>query len=523
MDNSIAGQGIRKRMLINTVSNYGKMFLGIFVTIFLTRILFLGLSRDEYGFWALLWSIFGYSLLLDFGFGTAVQKHTSECVVSKDWDKYNRVVSTVFFNYVVFALFIVLFALILSMHIDKLFEIPLDKLSYFRKVLVLFGIGSALCFPFGFFTEIMRGLQRMHARNVIQSIFIILNFLGMALMIKLKLNLSGMVFVALGTNLASSLTMMYLVHRLIPSFRLSFKFYDFSLLKSVMSFSLFAYLITFTNLIIHRTDQLVISIFGSVALVAIYQISIRLSDVYQRFSSQFLDNLGPVSATLFAAGHTGKMAQVMLQSNRLMGIISSLMMIPLVVYSKPLLKIWLDLDHTAGMICAIILLISMWVLLFFRSSSVYVLLMANEHKILAIIAAIEAIANLVLSILLIKLLPKLLAAWQIPDIAIVGVALGTFIPNLVLAFSFNIPKACRFASISAKEYFREVLSRTLLVTLIVFAFAFTLYHLFYPESLLMILAQVSITALMFLVFTWIIGLKKWEKQHIIEMVRKRQA
>ena len=70
-------QGLRKRIIVNTASNYGKMLIGIFVTIFLTRILFLGLSREEYGFWALLWSIFGCSLLVDFGFGTAVQKHTS--------------------------------------------------------------------------------------------------------------------------------------------------------------------------------------------------------------------------------------------------------------------------------------------------------------------------------------------------------------------------------------------------------------------------------------------------------------
>jgi O-antigen/teichoic acid export membrane protein len=152
--------GLRKRMLINTISNYGKMIIGIFVTIFLTRILFLGLSREEYGFWALLWSIFGYSLLLDFGFGTAVQKHTSECSVSGDWEKYNRVVSTVFFNYVAFAFLIVVFAVVLSFNIGSIFGFDAANESYFRQVLILFGIGSALCFPFGFFTEILRACKR---------------------------------------------------------------------------------------------------------------------------------------------------------------------------------------------------------------------------------------------------------------------------------------------------------------------------------------------------------------------------
>jgi O-antigen/teichoic acid export membrane protein len=515
--------GLRKRMLINTLSNYGKMLISILVTVFLTRILFLGLSREEYGFWALLWSIFGYSLLLDFGFGTAVQKHTSECSVSADWDRYNRIVSTVFFSYASFAVLIALFSIFLSFNIQGLFGFDTANTAYFQKVMILFGIGSAICFPFGFFTEILRGLQKMHIRNVIQVSFLLLNFAGMALMIRLKLNLIGMVFVALGSNLLASLTMMIAVHRLIPRFRLRLRYFDTSLLRTVMGFSLFAYLITFTNLIILKTDQLVISIFGSVAMVAIYQISIRLADTFQKFSAQFLDNIGPVSATLFAAGNKSKMNQLMLQSNRLMGIISSMLIIPLVVYVKPLLNIWLELDHSAGMICAIILLVSMYILLFFRSSSVYVMLMANEHKILAVVAIIEAIANLGLSILLIHVLPSILQSRGIviADSAIIGVALGTFIPNVILAFSFNLPKACRFAGITIKEYFKTVVARTLVITSLSFGFAVLLYHISYPGSLVSVLLYGLLSVSFYLVLTYFFGLQGWERGQIKNYVSSK--
>lgn len=507
---------MRERILINTLSNYGKMLISIFVTIFLTRILFKGLSREEYGFWALLWSIFGYSLLLDFGFGTAIQKHTSECSVSKDWNKYNRIVSTVFFTYSVFALFIVGFAVILSYNLPHIFDFEAANLSYFRKVTLFFGIGSALCFPFGFFAEVLRGLQRMHTRNLIQSTFIILNFIGIALMIHFDLNLKGMVFVAMGTNLLSSLSMMYIVRRLIPTFRIHPSLYDSSLLRSVLGFSLFAYLITFTNLIILKTDQMIISIFGSVALVAIYQISIRLADTYQRFSAQFLDNLGPISATLFAAGDKSKMTRVLLQSNRLMGLIASMLLIPLLVYVKPILNIWLDLDHSAGIIVAIILLLSMYILLFFRSSSVYVLLMANHHKILAIVACIEAAANLGLSILLIRILPDILAyfAIYIPDSEIIGVALGTFIPNFFLAVFFNIPLACRFADISIGEYLKTAIGPTVIIASISAAFALTLYHVNYPASLFTVLAYIVLSIVVFMLLTWALGVRKQERDRI---------
>ncbi|MDZ4121079.1 MAG: hypothetical protein U1C33_01565, partial [Candidatus Cloacimonadaceae bacterium] len=220
MNQGAPEQGLRKRMLVNTLSNYGKVVVGLFITIFLTRILFLGLSREEYGFWALLWSIFGYSLLLDFGFGTSIQKYTSECHVTKDWERYNRIVSTVFFNYAIFAALIAVFTVILGFNLNALFDFDRANELYYRKVLIIFGLGSALAFPFGFFTEVLRGLQKMHIRNLIQIAFIVLNFVGIALMIHYKLNLYGMAFIAVGTTLGGSLTMMYVSHRLIPEFKL---------------------------------------------------------------------------------------------------------------------------------------------------------------------------------------------------------------------------------------------------------------------------------------------------------------
>ena len=515
--------GLRKRMMINTLSNYGKMVLGIAVTIFMTRILFLGLSREEYGFWALLWSIFGYSLLLDFGFGASIQKYTSETLVSKNWEKFNRIVSTVFFNYALFGLLIVVATFVLSANLQRLFSFDAANTAYFRKVLLIFGIGSAITFPFGFFTEILRGMQKMHARNVIQTAFMLINFVGMALMIRLKWNLTGMAFVGIGVNLSACLTMMIIVHRLLPEFHIRFRFYDRSLLRSVMGFSLYAYLITFTNIIILKTDQLVISIFGSVALVAVYQISVRLADTYQKFSAQFLDNLGPVSATLFAAGNKNKMAEIMLQSNRLMGIISTMMVIPLIVFVKPLLNIWLNLDDQAGMICAIILLISMYILLFFRSSSVYILLMANEQKILARIALTEAVANLGLSIFLIYNIESVFTylGILIPNASIIGVSIGTLIPNVLFAIFFNVPKACRFANISIFQYFKTAVLRTLVIGTISLGFAYLIYRYAYPQRLLTVLIYTIITGVFYLILTYFIGLEGWERGQIKGFVGKR--
>ena len=61
-----------------TFSNYVLLGLRLLSTVVLTRALFTTFASEDYGFWALLWSVFAYALLLDFGLGTALQKYTSQ-------------------------------------------------------------------------------------------------------------------------------------------------------------------------------------------------------------------------------------------------------------------------------------------------------------------------------------------------------------------------------------------------------------------------------------------------------------
>ncbi len=494
------------------------MLMGMVITIFMTRALFLGLDKESYGFWALMWSVFGYSLLLDFGFGASVQKYTSETIVNKQWDKFNRVVSTVFFNYALLGVIIILVTFILGQNLQHIFKFDDANRSYYYFVLVVFGLGTAITFPFGFFTEVLRGMQALHIRNLIQVFSMIINFIGIILAVKMSMPLVKMAIVSIGVSLITNLAMAGAAFYKLREMRISLKYYDRSILKQVMGFSVYAYLITFTNLIIFRTDQLVISVFSSVALVAIYQIASRLAETFRRFSAQFLDNLSPVAASLNAAGHTGKLAEIMLQSNRLMGIISTLLLIPLLVFVKPLLKLWLELTDPMGLTVAVILLISMYVLLFFRSSSVYILLMLNKQKILTKIAIIECLANLGLSILLLRILPTSLtwSKYTIPNFNIVGVALGTFIPNVILAFVYNIPAAIKFSELSFKEYFRISIMRTLFIGFVTLAIAIGLYNFAYPDNLLIIFVYTLIIIAVYILLTWILGMERWEKKQIRE-------
>lgn len=53
----------------NLVSQYVLLAFRMVRGLVVFRLLYTGLSKEEFGYWAVMWSVFGYGILLDFGFG----------------------------------------------------------------------------------------------------------------------------------------------------------------------------------------------------------------------------------------------------------------------------------------------------------------------------------------------------------------------------------------------------------------------------------------------------------------------
>lgn len=458
----------------STVSNYILLILKIVLSLILVRVMFLGISNEEYGFWALLWTIFGYSLLLDFGFGTAVQKATSQAYAKDNWDGYNNIVSTIFFSYVCLSFFILIITFILANNLEKIFAFSDSSLiEYYKMVFYIFGFGTAFLFPFGFFREILRGLQKISLRNNIDIVFTFLNFLLLYLCVKYEYNLIHMAIVAVLIQFFTSVLMAYFVFKNIPNFKIAIKLFENKKMKSLVGFSIFAYIVMFSNIIIFRTDQIVVSMFSTVALVGLYQIVARVSELFRQFSTQIHDILGPISASLFTVNKKDKLYNTLLNTNKIVGFIATLIFIPTMLYLDKLLYFWLEIENEDAILTGKILLVSMYILVFFRSSSVQVLLMCEKHKQLTIVAIAEAVLNLALSIYLVQ------------KYSIVGVALGTLIPNVLFAIFYNIPASCYFTKVSIYHYFKEVVFKSILLGVLIYSIFYfltlnkidTIFHL----------------------------------------------
>jgi len=296
--------------------------------------------------------------------------------------------------------------------------------------------------------------------------------------------------------------MLIFAYKKIPSLKIKFSLFTKDMLKDVISFSLFAYIVTFSNMIIFKTDQMVIAMFGTVAFAALYQISSRLADMFRQFSTQFYDNLNPIASVLFTKGDKDNLSDMLIYSTRLVGFISTMLLVPIVIYTKPLLLIWLNIDDEIVTITAIILLFALYSQVFLRDTVEHILLMIERHKELTIISSLEAIANLVLSIIFIKYY------------GIVGVAFGTLIPNIILALIYNIPVASKFTNNSISNFFKIAIKGNILSGLITAIIAYSLFYLFQPTTLIAIVINGISVLIIYLIVYYFFGLTSNERQKL---------
>lgn len=498
---------LSKHVFFNTLSNYWSLGANMVMMALLMRIQYTNIPYQDYGFWSLIWSIFGYSLLLDFGFGVSVQKYTSQVSVTGDWKKYNSLVSTIFFTYCLLGLVLIAIVVALSGSLDTLFRFQAGSdIEYYRSVFLVFGIGTAILFPFGFFSEMLTGMQLIRIRNRIQLLFVFLNFLAMAFVILSGYGLIAMVYVSIGTHIGKNGILALVASKKIPKLSIRISHAKVSLLKEVASFSMFAYLITFSNLIVFNTDQIVISAFASVELVALYQAAAKIAQIFKDFSTQFNENLGPLATIFHTSEQHDELAKMQLLSTRIIGFIATLMVVPLFAYIKPLLVLWLELTAFDTWVCAVILLCSMYFYVLFRSGSIKILLMTGKERSLAVAALAECIGNLVISIILVR------------RIGIIGVAIGTLVPNILIGLIYNLPVTIRETNLTLKSFFTGSIIRTLLSGVLAYFLSIGLLSLYTPENLWVLLLYCMASCGIYVIVYAVIGLTREERVSLLQIV-----
>jgi O-antigen/teichoic acid export membrane protein len=447
----MTNQDIKRRIWQNSISNYVFLIVRSALGLVLFRLIYNSLSSEEFGFWGLIWSILGYGILLDFGFGFTAQKRVAELSAHGRWDELSKVLSTIFYSYVGLAVVLIAFGISFSPYLVKLFAIhnPANE-PVFAKTLVLFFCGMGLAFPLGIFPEMLKGQQRIGLANYTILAGFLVSFGLMLLCIHYKWGLTILLASSLGSNMLAEVVCGIFALHAMPEVRIRPRYFSAEMVRSTMRFSIFAYVTTLTTVILTRTDQMILGTMLAVSAVAVYQVGAKIPELVASFAMQIPDTLSPAAAHSHARGDKVFLRELLLHGTRFTVMLAT----PLYLLCAFCMDqfIWvLTGKHATPETwwTAEVLLLWGYTMVLTQSVSKRIFMMTGHERRLMWLGVGEATLNLILSVILVHQFRN-----------VICVAVGSLIATFVFGWFSIWPWAAREVSLSGWKLARTVLFPT---------------------------------------------------------------
>lgn len=441
---------MNKTILKNTQWNYLRIMVRMVTGVFTFRMLYQYLPESSFGFWAFLWSILAWSVLMDLGMALTVQKQVATSVVKKDWEKMNQVIASAFWIYCSLGLLLLLVGWLIAHPFLRSMNVPTEDQSEFWKVFMIFICGMAIQFPVGIFPEILRGMQRLDLQNrsVIAGSVLNLGLVwwgthhGWAF--------SSIMLAAVATLLGPNLWLVITCKQQLPQLRLGLGYLSRNNLKPILSFSFQAYLILLTYTLMTKTDQFFIGSILSLSAVAVYQPGAKLAEIFGALSRQLADAIQPAAASLHAKGDPAAIQSLLLNGMRISVLLAAPMYLMFAAYTQTVIGWITGLTSippasywTAQILC-------LWAFSLLVTHNVFkrIAVMCGHERMLTRLGMIECILNLLLTIVLLK-------TWK----RVEGAALATLASTWIIGWGVLWRLAAKEAGVSLRQLTHHVILR----------------------------------------------------------------
>jgi O-antigen/teichoic acid export membrane protein len=379
-----------------------------------------------------------YFSMLDLGYGVAQVKFASQYRARRDSEGLNQIVSSLFFVFCVIGLIALGIGVALAFNLQRLFNITAEQAGIGRDVLLIISAYVALGFPASVFGGIVNGFQRHYLNGFVS---ISTTVLVAAVNVAVLLAGYGLVELVATTTVIRALSHIgYAInaYRAYPGLRIRLSHVRVARLREVTGFSAFILLIDLANKLNYSTDAIVIGAFMGTVAIAMWAVAQRLIDAIQMLTGQLNGAMFPIIVDTATLGQLDRLRQLFVQGTR----ISLAMVIPIAtglsLLAEPLVLAWVGPDFPGSVPIIHILAIAVAIRVG-NSTATTLLKGSGQHRLLAMSNLLIAIANLALSVALIR------------RMGLIGVALGTLIPLAAVSIFVLFPAACRRVELGLPE------------------------------------------------------------------------
>jgi O-antigen/teichoic acid export membrane protein len=464
------------------------------------------LGKPLYGLWILTASLTTSFALLDLGYSGSSVRFIARYRALRDREGLNQILSTLFVVYSGIGASVLCAALIMSGSLDTVFKINPADVSTSRYVLLIISGYIAVRFSFSVYGGVIVGFQRYHVNNVISIMTSVAVAAVNVAALMAGAGLVGLVASTTAVRIVGLFLYRRAAHRVFPA--LSIRIDDFSRqrLREVSGFSVYMLLFDLGCKLNFSSDTLVLGAFLGTPAVALWAPAQRLTELLTKLSNQLNDALFPHVVESDTARRTDRLRSTFIQGTQL----SLAMAIPLAggvaIVAHPLIRAWVgpSFSQTATILQMLAALV---VLRAGNSTSSTILKGAGEHKRLTAYVAVTGVGNLALSIALVK------------PYGMIGVAIGTVLPIVIMSMVATFPTACRRVGVPLSRAFREAVWPALWPA-VVLVVCLKLTESLGPPRLIVIGAKLLIAGVLYELLFFGVAVGRDARQKYIRKVRE---
>ncbi|MFC1738956.1 oligosaccharide flippase family protein [Planctomycetota bacterium] len=441
----MVNQEKRPSLLTNALSNWTALAITVVVGLFLTPYIIGYLGKTGYGIWVLISSIIGYYGILDLGVTSAITRYVARYAGQKDYKSLNGTINTSLVMFCVIGFIVVVASFALAGPMSSFFNVSTDQIVKFRQTVWLLGLAVGVGFLGNLFGAVIKAHERFVAANLVIIFITLIRTSLIVLLLSRGFGLVGVACSHLLTTIFMIILNFALCKLLFSHFELQLRSARWNILRTLLGFGAATSVASIAGIMRFNLDSFVIGKWINIPAIAVYGVAALLIRFFMQFiGSGTVTVLTPRFSALDGEGDKTQLQKLFLKSLSVAAFLSFGVGTLIIILGRRFIVLWVGAEFLEAVPVLLVLTVSYSIALA-QTPGISLVYALKKHHLFAGACVVEGIANVVLSIYL------------APRYGILGVAIGTAAPMLVIKLFVQPIYVSRIIGISLMRYWSQLL------------------------------------------------------------------
>jgi len=347
----------RDRLTWNVLCSWAGHLVFIVAGFIMPRMIDHKLGQGLLGVWDFAWSLVTYFGLVQLGIGSSVNRYVARDRAAGNTVGVNRIVSSAFCLMTIAGLVVLGLSAAAALLLDPLFGHRLaGHVHQAQCVVLLLGANLGVTMAFGAFHGVLTGCHRWGLHNTIKSVCHAMTTAAMIGALLLNGDLPILALIYLLGAILSEATRVVFAYRVCDGLRLRASLVGWSTVRELFIFGGKSLLPSVSNLLLNQTTSILVVLYLGPAALAVFARPRSLMHHVNTLVNKMAFVLTPTTAAMQGADNTKGIQELVTRAVRYALYLTLPLVLVLVVFGGPLMRLWMGPRYANGLIPAILAL-----------------------------------------------------------------------------------------------------------------------------------------------------------------------